>query len=294
MRDRSCRRSPFPPSQEALIVYTSGTTGAPKGVLLSHYNLLVDAQGIASWHGLDASQRLMCVLPIHHVNGTLVTLIMPMLIGGSTVLNRAFSPRWFWGRVQEEGVQVISVVPTLLAFLLAWEQQHNDFKSYDLSRFRHFICGAGPLTVQLGQAFEETFHLRIMHGYGLSETTCYSCFLPIDLSESEHAHWMRDFGYPSIGVPIEPNEMAIHDAEGHPLPAGPEHKGEIVVRGHNVMQGYFRRPRCQPEHLRAWVVPLRRRGILCGGRTRAALLLYHGSLERVDHPGRGELFSLRD
>lgn len=239
--------TPFDNRQEGLIVYTSGTTGAPKGVLLSQYNLLVDAQGVMAWHEMTAEQRTMCVLPIHHVNGVLVTLITPMLFGGSTVLNRAFSPRWFWQRVAEERVQIVSVVPTLLAYLLEGESQDASFQRHDLSAFRHFICGAGPLTVQLAQQFEETFRVPIIHGYGLSETTCYSCFLPIDLDDAEHRRWMRDYGYPSIGVPILPNEMAIHDLEGNALPPGPDHKGEIVIRGHNIMQGYFRRPDANPS-----------------------------------------------
>lgn len=238
---------PFDNRQEALIVYTSGTTGAPKGVLLSQYNLLVDAHGVMTWHEMTPEQRTMCVLPIHHVNGVLVTLITPMLFGGSTVLNRAFSPRWFWQRIAEERVQIVSVVPTLLAYLLEAETQEATFQRHDLSAFRHLICGAGPLTVQLAQQFEDTFHEPIIHGYGLSETTCYSCFLPIDLDEAEHQRWMRDYGYPSIGVPILPNEMAIHDLEGNTLPAGADHKGEIVIRGHNIMQGYFRRPDANPS-----------------------------------------------
>ncbi len=212
---------PVANTQEALIVYTSGTTGAPKGVMLNQYNLLVDARGILQWHEFTPDQRTMCVLPIHHVNGIVVTLLTPMLFGGSTVLNRAFSPRWFWQRAAAEGIQVVSVVPTLLAYLLDREQAQGDFAEYDLSRFRHFVCGAGPLTVQLGRAFEETFGIPIIHGYGLSETTCYSCFLPIHEDASAHAHWMRDFGYPSIGIPIEPNEMAIHDAEGNAATARP-------------------------------------------------------------------------
>jgi long-chain acyl-CoA synthetase len=229
----------FDNRQDALIVYTSGTTGAPKGVLLNQYNLLVDAHGIMNWHGITAEQRMMCVLPIHHVNGTEVTLVTPLLAGASTVLNRAFSPRWFWQRLAEERVQIVSVVPTLLAYLL---EAGEEISRYDLSEFRHFICGAGPLTVNLAHDFEERFGKTIVHGYGLSETTCYSCFLPVNLGEAEHRRWMRDYGYPSIGVPIVPNEMAIHDPQGQPLPPGAEHKGEIVIRGHNVMQCYYRRP----------------------------------------------------
>ena len=87
---------------EALLVYTSGTTGTPKGVILSQYNLLVDAQGISQWQAITGNQRMMCVLPIHHVNGIVVTIMTPLYVGGSTVLNRRFSVSHFWERIVRE------------------------------------------------------------------------------------------------------------------------------------------------------------------------------------------------
>jgi long-chain acyl-CoA synthetase len=202
----------------------------------------VDADCIARWHGLDAASRLACVLPIHHVNGLVVTLVTPLLVGASTVLLRRFQTTTFWKRIADEGVHVVSVVPTLLAFLL---EDEAGSAGQDLARFRHLICGAGPLTVELARRFEERFGHRIVHGYGLSETTCYSCFVPLDLSASEHAHWMREAGFPSIGVPMLANEMAIHDADGKEL--APRVRGEIVLRGVNVMRGYYRRPEANDE-----------------------------------------------
>ncbi|HMT10768.1 MAG TPA: fatty acid--CoA ligase family protein, partial [Ignavibacteria bacterium] len=80
------------------------------------------------------------------------------------------------------------------------------------------------------------FGLKIVHGYGLSETTCYSCFIPPDLSEADHRRWLNDYGFPSIGIAIEPNEMDIHDDKGQSLPE--DERGEIVIRGHNVMKYY--------------------------------------------------------
>lgn len=241
---------------EALLVYTSGTTGAPKGVVLNQYNLLVDAQGIAQWQALTGNQRFMCVLPIHHVNGIVVTLVTPLYVGASTVLNRAFSVSHFWERTVREGVNVVSVVPTLLQFLLEYAQKqqaegdtifgHNIRRS-DLTHFRHLICGAGTLAMALARDFESTFGLPILHGYGLSETTCYSCFLPIDLSWEQHQAWLLQHGYPSIGCPIEPNEMAIFSADGSGQPLGPGERGEICIRGHNVMKYYFKRPDANAE-----------------------------------------------
>ncbi len=232
--------------EEALIVYTSGTTGNPKGVVLTQHNLLADAKGITEWHGMTNSQRMMCVLPIHHVNGTIVTLVTPMYFGGSVVLNQKFQSEHFFERIESERVNVVSVVPTLLAFLLqyyganATDHTHEKLNSALTTchlALRHIICGAGPLTVELGAQFEERFGIPILHGYGLSETTCYSCFLPIDLSAEEHRHWMRDFGYPSIGVAIPQNEMMIADEQGKEL--APSEKGEIAIRGENVMKYYY-------------------------------------------------------
>ena len=80
------------------------------------------------------------------------------------------------------------------------------------------------------------FGLKIVHGYGLSETTCYSCFIPTELSETEHKKWLLDHGFPSIGIAIEPNEMDIHNEMGESLPENT--RGEIVIRGHNVMKYY--------------------------------------------------------
>lgn len=222
---------------EALIVYTSGTTGRPKGVVLTHGNLLVDARQIAAWHGLGPDDRLMCVLPIHHVNGIVVTLVTPLASGGSVVLCRRFRTGSFFPLLARERVQVVSVVPTLLAFLLQGADKGTAATGgLDLSGFRHLICGAGPLTCELALRFEARFGLRIVHGYGLSETTCYACFLPVDLPPDEHRAWLGDHGFPSIGTPLPANEMAIHDASGIALPAGV--RGEIVIRGSTVMAGY--------------------------------------------------------
>jgi long-chain acyl-CoA synthetase len=222
---------------EALIVYTSGTTGEPKGVVLTAENLLVDADGIADWHGFTPDDRLMCVLPIHHVNGTVVTLVTPFYFGGGVVLNRKFKAGTFWRHIHAEGVTCVSVVPTVLEFLLMMnEDVHHD----DLSRFRGVICGAGPLLKDTAFRFTERFGVPIHHGYGLSETTCYACFLPRDLSADERRRWLIEYEFPSIGSPIRHNEMAVLDERGRPLP---EHqRGEICIRGRTVCRGYFKRP----------------------------------------------------
>jgi acyl-CoA synthetase (AMP-forming)/AMP-acid ligase II len=227
---------------ESLIVYTSGTTGLPKGVVLTQYNLMIDADGISKWHGISKGTVMMCVLPIHHVNGTVVTIMTPMYAGGTLILNQKFHTDVFFQRLADEKVNIVSVVPTLLQFLC------HDYEAkkleggtgVKLNHFRHIICGAGPLTCELVSKFETMFGLKIVHGYGLSETTCYSCFIPTELSEADHTKWLNQYGFPSIGIAIEPNEMDIHNEKGESLPENT--RGEIVIRGHNVMKYYDENP----------------------------------------------------
>ncbi|MGB8338179.1 MAG: class I adenylate-forming enzyme family protein [Burkholderiales bacterium] len=221
---------------ECMLVYTSGTTGAPKGVVLSQYNLFADCKAMAGWQGMTPASRMMCILPLHHMNGINVTHVLPMLVGSSVVLNRSFKANTFWQRVAAERVHIVSVVPTILQFLC---EANEDISSMDLSACRHFICGAGTLAVSLVTRFEDRFGIKVMHGYGLSETTSFSCFTPLDLSPERHRYWFTHYGYPSIGVALPVNVMAIHDQDGRALNAG--EKGEILMRGHNVMLGYFKR-----------------------------------------------------
>ena len=224
----------FAVDTDALIVFTSGTTGNPKGVVLSQKNLLEDARAISEWHQITDETRMMCVLPIHHVNGTVVTLLTPFYVGASVVLVEKFKIDQFFPLIEKEQVHIVSVVPTLLQFLTSF---YEDKEPPKLNHFKHIICGAGPLTVNVAKHFESRFGKRIIHGYGLSETTCYSCFLPLNLSSEEHTSWLNDYGFPSIGVAIPANEMAIHNERGETV--GEEERGEIVIRGVNVMKEYF-------------------------------------------------------
>ncbi len=241
---------------EALLVYTSGTTGRPKGVVLTQYNMLVDAKGLAVCNGLTVDQRLMCVLPIHHVYGLIVSLVMPLLAGASVVLNRAYSSEHFWGRMAREKVNIVSVVPTLLQFSLEYaDKARQEGRSIwgegvdrsDLTHLRHVICGGGTLAVALALRFEEVFGFPVIHAYGQSESTCAACSMPPDLSREQRHYWLSAYGYPSIGVPLEINEMAIFDSDGRGEQLPPGQRGEICIRGHNVMRGYDQRPDANAE-----------------------------------------------
>lgn len=228
---------------ESLLIYTSGTTGAPKGVRVDQFNQLCDAAGMIAAHDFPADLRAMGVLPIHHVNGIVVTLGMALYQGGTLVLNSRFNSRTFWKRAAEERVHVVSVVPTLLEFLISADargQSQPPYGALDTSSLRTIICGAGPLLVETAMAFEKTFDVVLTHGYGLSETTCYNCHMPPDLDRETRHGWYHDHGFPSIGVPLPWQDMAILDANGDPLPPG--ERGEIAVRGECISLGYDRRP----------------------------------------------------
>ena len=227
----------FPQDTEGFLIYTSGTTGDPKGVLLRHKNLLANASATAAWHGFRPGDGLMTVLPIHHVNGAVVTGLTSFLAGARNILCRRFSPSTFWRFLAEERAHVASTVPTLLEFLLASDE---DLSTYNLSSVRYLLCGAGPLLSETVVRFEERFGVPICHGFGMSEATAYNTQFPMGVSNQERRHWYTAYGYPSVGCAIACNEVSILRPDGSK--AEPLEPGEIAVRGDSVMDGYLNSP----------------------------------------------------
>jgi long-chain acyl-CoA synthetase len=240
--------SDLPPQRldtPALIVYTSGTTGHPKGVLLTH-EMLYDAHGIASHHGFTEADTFMTAMPLFHVNAIVTSCLTALWCGATVILNRKWKPALFWQRAYAENVSATSVVP---AMLKALTDLGEDLAQYSgiTDRFRTVICGAGQLYVDVAEGFTQRFGLRIAHGWGMSETTCYSCFLPAGLDAKQYQDAIAFHGFPSIGIPIAHNQMGILDPKtGVPRPPGKlgqpvphECWGEIVVAGRNLMAEYF-------------------------------------------------------
>jgi long-chain acyl-CoA synthetase len=159
------------------------------------------------------------------VNAEVVTTITPLWFGGSVVLTQRFSPGQFWKTIERYRVNVVSVVPTILSILLARAKTEGPG---DTSSLRFIICGAAPLPEEVQLSFEKTFGIQVVEGYGLSETTCYSSFNPVDPRR-------RKVG--SVGVSVG-NEMCILDDDNRMLPDG--EMGEICIRGDNVMSGYYK------------------------------------------------------
>ncbi|MEA3203302.1 MAG: hypothetical protein QOI63_977 [Thermoplasmata archaeon] len=280
----------------ALIVYTSGTTGHPKGVLLTH-EMLYDAHAIALHHGFGEADVFMTAMPLFHVNALVATCLTALWCGATVILNRKWKPALFWQRAYAENVSATSVVP---AMLKALTDLGEDLAAYPglLDRFRTVICGAGQLYVDVAEGFTQAFGLRVAHGWGMSETTCYSCFLPPDLSDEEYQAAIAFHGFPSIGVPIVHNQMGILDPKtGQPKPAGKLGQpvphdcwGEIVVSGRNLMQEYFRNPEANAKTFQFGVLQTGDEGFLAlDGKGRPFLFIV-GRIKELIERG-GEMFS---
>lgn len=222
------------PEDPAALIYTSGTTGLPKGVVLTHRNYLFDAAQFVQATRMTAEDRFLCILPLFHVNGQVVTTLSPLAAGGSMVLMEKFSPRDFFVHLEKFRATAFSAVPTIYAILL----QDKEAEAQDLSSLRFCICGAAPMPVELFRKFEEKFRAFILEGYGLSEGTCVSSVNP--------PGGERKIG--SIGIPLPGQEMTVFDGRGEEVPRG--EVGEIVVRGDNVMKGYFKNTDATEEALR--------------------------------------------
>jgi long-chain acyl-CoA synthetase len=221
----------------AAILYTSGTTGFPKGVLQTHFNIRRNAEMIRDFMEAKEHFRFMLILPLFHCNAQIVTIMGPLVIGASSILTRGFSAKTHWETVAKYKASTFSCVPTVLSVLL--KMPHENL---DLSSLEFVVCGAAPLPVEVFKEFEETFDCKVVEGYGLTEGTCASSVNPLPTETEDR----RKIG--SIGIPLPGNDMKIVDDKGNDLP--PNSKGEIVIKGDNIMKEYFKNPEANAETLK--------------------------------------------
>ena len=214
------------PADVALLMYTSGTTGAPKGVLLSHQNLLANARSISIEHRLGADDRVLASLPLYHINGLVVTLLAPLYHAGSVVMTPRFSARTFWREAARSGCTWINVVPTIVAYLLNADEP----RGLDLSALRFCRSASAALPAEHHRAFEARFGIGIIETMGMTETAA-----PIFTNPYESQR--RRIG--SVGLPSGAQAKVV-DRQGRECAA--HEAGEIVVRGEQVMRGYYKRP----------------------------------------------------
>ena len=218
---------PLDPSDDALLMYTSGTTGRPKGVVHSHSSLLAGGWTPAIAHRLSPDDHGYCVLPIYHINGLCVTVMGTVVSGATLVMAPRFSLRRFWDDVERHEVTWFSVVPTIISHLLHGETVPPPAVR---ARVRFARSASAPLPVETQRAFEARFAVPIIETMGLTETAAQILSNPLPPGN-------RKVGSPGIA---HGNAAGIRLADGTPAPVGVE--GEIVVRGPNVMSRYLKDP----------------------------------------------------
>ncbi|MFQ6121511.1 MAG: AMP-binding protein [Dehalococcoidales bacterium] len=221
---------------EAELLYTTGTIGRPKGVLLTHKNLLSEAQFIVDGHKFTENDRGLCLLPFFHINGQVVNLISGLLSGGSIILPCCFSASTFWFSLANYEATWFNAVPTIYCILL--NRPKEEVAHLNLSKVKFGRSASAPLPVAVQKAFEERFQIPIIETYGISETASQVTTNPREVNE-------RKLG--SVGR-AQGCEVKIVNKEGQELPRGQE--GEIVVRGKNVTKGYYKDPEATAEALR--------------------------------------------
>jgi long-chain acyl-CoA synthetase len=222
------------PADIAIMLYSSGTTGRPKGVLLSHSNLVASAEAVLEASVLDCWEGprvTLSAMPIAHIFGVAIMsdlLMTPGHLGGQSRLiqMRWFDPERFMALIHEHRCTTIAVVPTILAVML----NHPAASKYDLTCLKEVICGGAPLPVELGIKFMERYPCRVREVYGLTEAT--------GLGTSNRR--TEPFRPGSAGRAYCNTEVGILDDNDQPLPTG--ERGEICLRGPIVMQGYHNRP----------------------------------------------------
>ena len=221
---------PAAPGEEdaALMMYTSGTTGKPKGVVLSQRAVVSGGEFVSAAHQLGPDDRVMAVLPLYHINAQVVTAISPLSHGGSLVLPHRFSANNFWQVALAQHCTWLNVVPTIIAYLL----NGPDLAALGLDAPAVRFCrsASAPLPPAQHLAFEKKFGIGIIETMGLTETAA-PCF------SNPMAPQLRKVGSPG---PAFGNEAKIVRAGGPPNPPG--EIGEIMVRGPNVMTCYYKDP----------------------------------------------------
>jgi acyl-CoA synthetase (AMP-forming)/AMP-acid ligase II len=218
------------PGACSFLIGTSGSTAASKLVAQMHANAAANAAAAVAHHRLTADDRFLGCLPIHHVNGLHFTLFANLSAGSHVILLEKFEPFSYLPLIERYRPRIASVVPSLLEALVAAHRGHELPDS-----FGYFVSAAAPLPATTARRVMQSLRRRIVQGYGLTETTNFSCTLPPDMSDVLYRRLVLDADIPSVGTALG-NEVAILAPDGTRLPSNTH--GEICMRGHNVMRGY--------------------------------------------------------
>lgn len=214
-----------------VILYTSGTTALPKGVMLSTRSCLLNAMGIVAWQQFTGDDVFNIILPLHHINSTEFCLAI-LLVGGTIVINSRYSTSKFWHIIHTYNVTSTSIVPTILHDLLT--DRNNSIKTPTLKR----ICiGSAPVLPEETMRFYNTFGVRVTQGYGQTETALRVAGVPVDTDEKTYRELIKNN---TIGTELANNHLAIMDEKNNEKKEGEE--GEICIAGPILAEGYLNNP----------------------------------------------------
>jgi long-chain acyl-CoA synthetase len=213
----------FTEDHPCVIIYTSGTTGNPKGAVLTHKNLVSNADAFRSALPVTPADNVLCVLPMYHCFAWTCAILNSLLCGASITILEAFSPRETLAAIKEYGVTVVYGVPPMYNFLSRVGEPG------DLAGVRLFVSGGASLPEKVAKQFWEKYGAHIIEGYGLSEASPVVTLNPPQKTK----HY-------SIGKALPGLEVKVVGINGEPLPPGLV--GELVVKGPSVMQGYYNLP----------------------------------------------------
>jgi long-chain acyl-CoA synthetase len=226
----------------AVMLYTSGTTGQAKGAELTHLNMTVNAMVVRELTlpviGGDVENITAVTLPLFHSFGQTAQMNAVLYAGGTLVLLPRFDPGALLAAIKRERITHWAGVPTMYWGLLEHVKKNNVDVSDVSASLRLAISGGSPMPVELMKAFEQTFNVRIIEGYGLSETAPVATF----------SHLERPTKPGTVGQPVFGVQVRCVDDNDEPVPVGTP--GEVVIRGNNVMKGYYKRPEATAEALR--------------------------------------------
>ncbi|MEX2219032.1 MAG: AMP-binding protein [Phycisphaerales bacterium] len=210
----------------ALLLYTSGTSGRPKGVMLTHGNIAANINQVLRWVSFTRDEVLLGVLPQFHTFGLTILTLLPLSVGCRVVYTARFVPHKIVRLIREHRPTVLVAIPSMYNAML----QVKDAGREDFASFRYIVSGGEPLPDAVAEGFYERFGIRINEGYGLTETS------PV-------ANWCRphEFRPHSVGAPVPRVDQRIRSIETGAF-LGPGEEGEVIMKGPNIMRGYFKRP----------------------------------------------------
>ncbi|HEY1014962.1 MAG TPA: long-chain fatty acid--CoA ligase [Herpetosiphonaceae bacterium] len=232
------------PDDTAVMLYTSGTTGQPKGAELTHLNMTLNAMHSRDLalpvmdHSPDGKNVVLITLPLFHSTGQTAQMNANFYGGATLTLMPRFEPGAVLEVMKRDKVNLWTGVPTMFWALLQHAAAHNIDTAPIAENLRLTSAGGAPMPVEVMKQFEETFGVRILEGYGLSETAPVACFNPIDKPSKPG----------TVGLPLWGVEVRCVDDNDQDVPVG--EKGEVLIRGYNVMKGYYKRPDVTAEVMR--------------------------------------------